>query len=223
MGKTTLGEDAYGKIKGLIQDGYYQPGMPLPEKELSERLNMSRTPIREALKRLQEDMIVVIRPHLGAFVATLDLTQLCSLYEVREALEGMLARLNCKAGNPTRPFSDMLEEYRKISRLPDLETREGKYNILNSEYDQLLLKYCANPMLAKLVRSQQEKVLAFHFVSHIIPIFPDIGAKERMGVLEAIIDKDPDAAEERSRYRIRCSLQRIIDYVIHDYAKEGQA
>ena len=222
MARTTLGENAYEKIKRLIQEGYYQPGMPLPEKELSERLNMSRTPIREGLKRLQEDMIVVIRPHLGAFVATLDLSQLCNLYEVREALEGMLARLNCKTTNPVKAYEDMLEQYRAISQLESLEEREKEYNVLNSEYDKLLLQCCNNPMLAKLVKAQQEKVLAFHFVSHIIPIFPDTGAKERMEVLEAIIKKDPDLAEEKTRHRIRCSLQRIIDYVLRDYAGEDK-
>lgn len=213
MSKETLVELAYEKIKGLIKDGTYLSGMPLPEMELAERLQMSRTPIRGALQKLQEDMLVVVKPRFGAYVATLDLAELKNMYAIREVLEGLMARLNCNPVNSSKPYEELLSRYDEISKLERLEEREEQYNIVNAEYDKLLLEKCHNSDLAKMVGTIQGRVRSFHFVAHLIPIFPDQGASERVDVIKAIIKKDGEAAEAASRYRIRCSLKRILNAV----------
>ncbi len=207
----TLSDKAYMEIRKLIKDGRYLPGMPLPEQELSELLGMSRTPIREALQRLQEDMIVEVKPRMGASVAMLDLSQLCNLYETREAVEGMVARLNCRKTNDIMPYRELLDRYAEGLKIPDADERRIALDSVNDSFIKVLASGCQNPLLAKFYLSIQEKVHSLHRVSHLIPIFPDVGAMERMKVLEAIAEKNEQKAEDMARYRIRCCLKRILD------------
>jgi DNA-binding GntR family transcriptional regulator len=85
-------KDAYALILEAIEAGLYKPGDRLVESELAERLGVSRTPVREALQRL-ETQAMLARDGRSLIVATLDHNQLAELYAVRTALEGLAARL----------------------------------------------------------------------------------------------------------------------------------
>ena len=79
-------------ILSAIEDGTYRPGDRLVESELAERLGVSRTPVREALQRL-ETQAMLTRDGRSLIVASLDHNQLAELYAVRTELEGLAARL----------------------------------------------------------------------------------------------------------------------------------
>lgn len=85
-------KDAYALILEAIEAGLFRPGDRLVESELAERLGVSRTPVREALQRL-ETQSMLTRDGRSLIVATLDHNQLAELYAVRGALEGLAARL----------------------------------------------------------------------------------------------------------------------------------
>ena len=85
-------KDAYTLILEAIESGLYQPGDRLVESELAERLGVSRTPVREALQRL-ETQSMLTRDGRSLIVASLDHNQLTELYAVRTELEGLAARL----------------------------------------------------------------------------------------------------------------------------------
>ena len=85
-------KDAYSLILEAIDSGVYRPGDRLVESELAERLGVSRTPVREALQRL-ETQSMLTRDGRSLIVASLDHTQLSDLYVVRTELEGLAARL----------------------------------------------------------------------------------------------------------------------------------
>jgi DNA-binding GntR family transcriptional regulator len=85
-------KDAYTLILEAIEAGTYKPGDRLVESELAERLGVSRTPVREALQRL-ETQAMLTRDGRSLIVATLDHNQLAELYAVRSELEGLAARL----------------------------------------------------------------------------------------------------------------------------------
>ncbi len=215
MAKGKLSDIAYEKIKDLIQSGVYSPGMTLPETELSKRLEISRTPIREALQRLSEDMIVTITPHLGAMVSTFDLNQLRDLYETREAVEGMMARLLCAPSIPTAPIESLMKEYEDAMKIQDTEERHKILDsINNNQYKQFFSGWSPNKMLIKLYTSIDAKVGSLHKICHIIPIYPDVGTQERIFVLKAILEKNPDKAEHMARTRIQWCLKRILDNVM---------
>lgn len=102
--------DAYGLILRSIDAGDLRPGSRLVESELAERLGVSRTPIREALQRL-ETQGVVTRDGRSLVVAELDHDQLGELYVVRAELEGLAARLAARHAAPeeVRVLAELLE------------------------------------------------------------------------------------------------------------------
>lgn len=108
-------KDAYTLILEAIEAGLYKPGDRLVESELAERLGVSRTPVREALQRL-ETQAMLTRDGRSLIVATLDHNQLAELYAVRSELEGLAARLAARHATPEemRVLQSMVAEDRAL-------------------------------------------------------------------------------------------------------------
>ena len=108
-------KDAYTLILEAIERGDYNPGSRLVESELAERLGVSRTPVREALQRL-ETQGMLTRDGRSLIVASLDHNQLAELYTVRAELEGLAARLAARhaTAEEVRVLRDMTLEDRKL-------------------------------------------------------------------------------------------------------------
>ncbi len=211
MANTKLSDTAYHKIRELISSRQYLPGDPLPEIELSEKLNMSRTPIREALHKLEDEEIIIIRPQIGAFVATVDFGQLCNLYEAREALQGMIANLLCRPHVSTDVFLQLKEELLELVRIDDCVERHERLAMYSNHFLDILRTNCLNPVLMKMDRTVSNKIDALAHVTHVIPLYPDNAAQERLGILDAIIQKDAHAAETLTRQHVRNIFNRIME------------
>jgi DNA-binding GntR family transcriptional regulator len=108
-------KDAYTLILEAIDAGVYKPGDRLVESELADRLGVSRTPVREALQRL-ETQAMLTRDGRSLIVATLDHNQLAELYAVRSELEGLAARLAARHATPeeVRVLQSMVAEDRAL-------------------------------------------------------------------------------------------------------------
>ncbi len=116
----TQNKDAYGLILEAIDVGTYKPGDRLVESELAERFGVSRTPIREALQRL-ETQSLLIRDGRSLIVAALGHNQLAELYAVRAELEGLAARLAAQHAAPeeVRVLRKMVNDDRKLIDSPE--------------------------------------------------------------------------------------------------------
>ncbi len=128
MAETRSGtKDAYQLILDAIDTGIYRPGDRLVESELAERFGVSRTPIREALQRL-ETQSMLSRDGRSLIVASLDHNQLAELYVVRTELEGLAARLAARHAAPeeVRVLRAMVEEDRKIVDDPKALSRANR-------------------------------------------------------------------------------------------------
>src|SRR5687767_14246238 len=106
-------EHAYRRLRDAIRDGTLKPGQRLMEIEVADWLNVSRTPVRDAIRRLEAEGMLAHAPRNGIVVATLDRQAVMELYVMREVLEGTAARL-C-----ARHASDM-----EVLELQELVTRE---------------------------------------------------------------------------------------------------
>lgn len=120
-------DDAYTLLIEAIDRGDYRPGDRLVEAELADRFGVSRTPVREALQRL-ETQAVVTRDGRSLVVSSLDHDQLGELYVVRAELEGLAARLAAQHAAPeeVRVLHDMVARDRAIIGDPDALARANK-------------------------------------------------------------------------------------------------
>jgi DNA-binding GntR family transcriptional regulator len=98
---TSLADKAYHEIRGLIVSLELAPGAVIDERELIERLEIGRTPVREALRRLAHERLVEVYPRRGMFVTGVDVRELARLSEVRELLEPEAARLAAERATDT--------------------------------------------------------------------------------------------------------------------------
>jgi DNA-binding GntR family transcriptional regulator len=123
----TSQKDAYILVLEAIDHGDYPPGERLVESELAERFGVSRTPIREALQRL-ETQGVLTRDGRSLVVSSLDHNQLGELYVVRAELEGLAARLAAQHAAPEeiRVLWDMIRRDREIVDRPEILSRSNK-------------------------------------------------------------------------------------------------
>ena len=120
-------KDAYGLILESIDGGIYHPGDRLVESELADRFGVSRTPVREALQRL-ETQGMLTRDGRSLIVASLDHTQLAELYVVRGELEGLAARLAARHAAPeeVRVLRDMLDANQALVNDPAALSRANR-------------------------------------------------------------------------------------------------
>ena len=120
-------KDAYGLILDAIDIGVYKPGDRLVESELADRFGVSRTPIREALQRL-ETQSLLSRDGRSLIVASLDHSQMAELYVVRSELEGLAARLAARHATieEKRVLQDMVNDDDKIVDDPSALSRANR-------------------------------------------------------------------------------------------------
>ncbi|MDO5529212.1 MAG: GntR family transcriptional regulator [Paracoccus sp. (in: a-proteobacteria)] len=119
--------DAYSMIVAAIDGGTYKPGDRLVESELAERFGVSRTPVREALQRL-ETQAMLKRDGRSLIVATLDHNQLAELYTVRAELEALAARLAARHATPEeiRVLQSMIDDDRKAASDVEMLARTNR-------------------------------------------------------------------------------------------------
>ncbi len=119
--------DAYSMVLAAIDEGVYKPGDRLVESELAERFGVSRTPIREALQRLETQSLLT-RDGRSLIVASLDHNQLAELYVVRAELEGLAARLAARHATieEMRVLRDMVEADRTLVADPKALSRANR-------------------------------------------------------------------------------------------------
>lgn len=120
-------KDAYALILEAIDSHIYKPGDRLVESELAERLGVSRTPVREALQRLETQSLLT-RDGRSLIVASLDHSQLSELYVVRSELEGLAARLAARHAAPeeVRVLRSMLDADQALVNDPDALSRANR-------------------------------------------------------------------------------------------------
>ncbi len=147
------GGATYKRLLDEIARGDLLPGARLRETELAERLGISRTPVREAIRQLEADGLVTHIPRQGATIRQLDYPEVMELYEMRAVLEGTAARLAARAASEME-----LDELEALNT--EMAAASGQEaNILNRQFHMTLLDAAKNRYLIKSVQSLQKTLL----------------------------------------------------------------
>ncbi len=199
----TRSEHAYRKLRDAIQDGTLKPGQRVMELELAEWLQVSRTPVRDAIRRLESEGMLHHEARQGLVVAKLDPTALMELYAMREVLEGTAARL-C-----ARHASDM--EVLELTELVRMERElAGNYETLarhNRRFHEALYRGAHNRYLEKSLVAVDDSMGLLGASQMLMPERAKSAAAEHAELVRAIEKRDADAAEEAARRHVR-SAQR---------------
>ncbi|HET8610849.1 MAG TPA: GntR family transcriptional regulator [Burkholderiales bacterium] len=192
------------------------PGSKLRENELAQEFGVPRTRIREAFSVLEQRELIERIPNRGAVVARLDLSQVFHIYDVREVLEGLCARLATQNVAP-ESWQDLL----------DLFSGPMKKSVEKNDFDAFLAGYASfrqrlataadNPVLTQMLDSIYEKTQALIRRIIILPGRAEIGLREHRAVLEAMRKGDAEAAEQLRRANMRSAkeyLRQFQKYVL---------
>ncbi|MCW1950573.1 MAG: GntR family transcriptional regulator [Octadecabacter sp.] len=190
-------KDAYELILEAIDTGTYKPGSRLVESELAERFGVSRTPIREALQRLETQSLLT-RDGRSLIVASLDHGQLSELYVVRGALEGLAARLAARHSTPEElaVLRDMLDADRKLIDDPEAMSRA------NRRFHKQIHLASHNRFLVDQLDLVHRSMALLASTSIAVEGRPNDTLEEHERIVSAIEAGDGDAADQALRDHI---------------------
>lgn len=187
------------------------PGSKLFENELSSEFRVSRAKIREVLAILQQRGLIERIPKRGAVVERLDPAQVFHIYNVREALEGVCARLATQ-NLPPESWQDLVTLFGKPIeddiRRGDLEAYIAKLDI----FRRRTIDGAQNPILADMLENIQDRTRMIIRRIIILPGRAEIGLREHRAVLQAMRKGDAEAAEAAKRANIRSGAEYLRRY-----------
>lgn len=192
-------EQAYQALRAAIQEGRLEPGQRMLELDICAWLGMSRTPVREALRRLQSDGMLVHAPGGGLALAQHDLRALAELYDIRESLEGTAAGLAARNADPAeiQVLAAMLEAQRDLPDDPALHARE------NTLFHQHIYRAAHNRFLLKSLQDLHDGVALLGRTTFAAPGRIAEAWAEHAGIVAAIGRRDPGQAEVLARAHVR--------------------
>ena len=198
------------RIRDLVLGGEYAPGTALSEVRLAEHFDVSRTPVREALKQLQVEGLVEIRPKVGTFVRRISRREIVEMFEVKEILEGMAARLLARRGRV--PELDVLRANLESSETATRRGDSAAYAALVHEFHQTIVSGSDNHKLAQHYTGLMNQ-LAYHrmvlrSVQH--PGRLDRSCAEHRRIVELIAEKDGVGAELAMRDHVAASAREVM-------------
>ncbi len=200
---------AYHELKYRILEGRLSPGTTLLETEVASLLSLSRTPVREALIRLEEEGLVSVRPRHGMTVKAQSLDDLTEIYEVFSALEVMAARLLARRGlsrGEAERLQSLMAQMERATRRDDIEHWSQLDDIFHSEITSL----CGNSRLQATLRQYWEQQYRARMA--IVPLRPrpTQSDEEHRAIFEAIrAGDDAAAAHLHEQHRARADRQTL--------------
>jgi DNA-binding GntR family transcriptional regulator len=154
---TTKAEAAYAELRARILDGSLAPGSSLEQAIIAEEYGISTTPVREALRRLESEQLVVVRAHHGPRVADLSAGELHNLYAVRLELDPLAAELAADAATDT--------ELAAIRALVEAPFRTPAERVsANREFHRSIYEACGNPVLTQVLDSLWNRCDRYRFL-----------------------------------------------------------
>ena len=201
-----IADSVYTALRDAIFAGTLRPGTRLSVPALASQLGVSRSPVREAVLRLTQEQLAREEPRRGAVVASVGPEELARLYEVREVLEGLAARLAVE--NCGRRLVTDLEAVLAYHAQAVEDAALDTHMEADMRFHSLIRKASGNPELIGILDSIQTRV-RLAMITTTVTAGPRRALADHQAILDAISSGDPGEAERRAREhvsRLRRSL-----------------
>jgi len=205
-----LREMVYEELKALILTGKITPGTRLMEIELANNMGVSRTPIREAIRKLEKEGLVTIELRRGAYASQISTEDMVAILEVRQNMEGLAAHFAAQRATEEQleALKNAFESYNEAFKNNDTNGMIA----YDTKFHTIIVDASHNKVLVQIIEQLQELVLRFRYI-----YYDDFRRAEKMPaehreILDAITAKD----EERARDAANIHIHRLKELVISE-------
>ena len=215
----TKADRAYEGLRGAILTGVLEPKEQINPKEVAAELGMSVIPVREALRRLEQEGLIIIKPHIGAAVRELPVAELRENLLIRSELEALAAKL--AAPLMTKPALDELQQL--IDRMDAcIESNHyEQFGALNRQFHMAAYDVIPERSLIRLIEQQWDQVPRAASVFALVPEHAIIAQQEHLQIFDAFKRGDAAAAAELTReHKLRA---RIVQATAFDNSAKAEA
>ena len=213
-----LDQQVYQAVKLMIIERKLTPGAKIIQDKLAQELGVSRTPVVNALKKLEHEKIVAAIPRRGFFVRLFTKQEMVQIFELREVLEGLVARRAAAQITETqittlrRFFSDFQQE---DEQLEDLK----QYAHEDRHFHSFLIEVGGKGFLADILETYNILTLSYQMITQEgLVRAPRETLPEHLAIIDAISRRDPVEAETRIRRHLQTSREQLLKSVEEDLA-----
>ncbi len=214
----TVAEEVYRHLRRELLSGELEPGQWLREQELAESLAVSRTPVREAVRQLAQEGLLVIEANRGVRVRGLSLSEAIATYEVRAQLESMAARLAAgTVGDAAR--SELQQQLRNMNAVEADDFAE--HIRADEEFHALVARLSGNPVLEEIIQRLGERVMRVKILTRDVNTSA-IARAQHAGIVAAITEGEPERAAQAMSEHIRTNLGIVAQRLGEQGPAEGE-
>lgn len=201
----TLQTQVYEYLRDKIINGYIAPGQRLLEQKIAKETGISRSPIREAIRRLASSGLVTVNPHGGVSVYRATFEDFKHLYECRVSLEPTAARLSAIRMNEIQraQMNTLMYDMNRAAEKRDIE----QLKVLSSRFHGMILEGSGNPHLIMMMKQLYDMTLFYRNAVLNIPRRIEEGDEEHQAIWEAIRKRDEESAERLMKEHIQQDYQ----------------
>ncbi len=207
-------DQVHAQLKEEIELGELAPGTPLSELSLVERTGASRTPVREALRRLAAEGLVDLVPRQGARVSRVSARSIRDLFEFRALLEPAAVRqaTQAAAADPDlqREFSAMRDAFARTLEQPPSTARSRSFYELADRFDWAVVGATRNEHLRRTIAELRPHTARLRNLSHLDPRRVEVSVSEHLAVCDALLAGDADTAAAALAGHLERSLETIF-------------
>ncbi|WP_204693826.1 GntR family transcriptional regulator [Geodermatophilus bullaregiensis] len=202
------------RLKEEIELGELAPGTPLSELSLVERTGASRTPVREALRRLAAEGLVELVPRQGARVSRVSLQSVRDLFDFRALLEPAAIRQATEAAatDPQlrRSFTAMRAEFARVVRRAPSQARSRAFYELADRFDWAIIGATRNEHLRRTIAELRPHTARLRNLSHVDPQRVEVSVAEHLRMCDALLAGDADEAASAIAAHLAQSVRTIF-------------
>jgi DNA-binding GntR family transcriptional regulator len=206
-----LNGEASRRIKQMILDYDLRPRQKLEHQALSDRLGMSRTPVREALGRLTEEGFVTRVPHKGYFVAEITEAEAKELFELREYLElySIEKAIKNRTVDDLKKLREILGSYKKAISLGV----SRQMFLVDENFHLKLAEIADSAMLKRILTTIFEKIIMKRAIEGISPMSGLSSYRRHLKILKAIENRDVREARKQIREHVQAGQQAVLEQI----------
>jgi DNA-binding GntR family transcriptional regulator len=194
IARRTLHDEVVSGLRGMLVDGRISPGAKLNERELCERLRVSRTPLREAIKLLAAEGLIDLLPNRGAVAVKLSEADVVHIFEVLAGLEGMSGQLAAQRISDAECAEIQALHYDMLACFARQDI-SGYYR-LNARIHAAINLAARNPLLTKIYRECNARAQSLRFRTNQNEAKWKLAVKEHGLMIESLLARDSDALRE---------------------------